>query len=63
MALSCVGCGMCAEACPADLPVGTVFRAIGQRLQETFKYLPGRSLDEKLPLTTFKADEWTQVGE
>ena len=63
MVLSCVGCGMCTEACPAELPVGTVFRAIGQRVQATFEYLPGRSLEEPLPLITFKADEWSEVGE
>lgn len=63
MVLSCVGCGMCTEACPAELPVGTVFRAIGQKVQETFEYLPGRSAEEPLPLVTFKADEWTEVGE
>lgn len=63
MVLSCVGCGMCTEACPADLPVGQVFRAIGQRVQDTFSYLPGRNLEEPLPLITFKADEWNEVGE
>ncbi len=63
MGLSCVGCGMCTQACPADLPVGLVFRAIGQRLQQTFDYLPGRSVDETLPLITFKEDEWTELGE
>ncbi len=63
MGLSCVGCGMCTEACPAELPVGIVFRAIGQRLQATFEYAPGRNKDEQLPLVTFKADEWTEVGE
>lgn len=63
MVLSCVGCGMCTEACPSDLPVGSVFRAIGQRVQATFDYLPGRNLEEQLPLITFKADEWTEVGE
>jgi formate dehydrogenase subunit beta len=63
MVLSCVGCGMCTEACPAEIPVGLVFRAIGQRLQETFEYAPGRSTEQPLPLITFKADEWTEVGE
>jgi formate dehydrogenase (coenzyme F420) beta subunit len=63
MVLSCVGCGMCIEACPADLPVGTVFSLIGQQVQDVFNYLPGRSLDEKPPLITFKADEWSEVGE
>ncbi|MBN1537239.1 MAG: 4Fe-4S dicluster domain-containing protein [Anaerolineales bacterium] len=63
MGLSCVGCGMCTEVCPVELPVGMVFRAIGQRLQATFEYAPGRNIDEQLPLITFKADEWTEVGE
>jgi formate dehydrogenase subunit beta len=63
MGLSCVGCGMCTQACPADLPVGTVFRAIGERLQAAFGYVPGRSVDELLPLVTFKEDEWTELGE
>lgn len=62
MALSCIGCGMCSQACPSELPVGLVFRAVGQRLQETFEYQPGRSSEEALPLVTFKADEWTEVG-
>ena len=63
MVLSCVGCGMCSEACPSELPVGVVFRAIGQNVQATFDYMPGRSPDDALPLTTFQADEWTEVGE
>lgn len=63
MVLSCVGCGMCTEACPAELPVGLVFRAIGQRVQDTFEYEPGKSLDDPLPLVTFQADEWQEVGE
>lgn len=62
MVLSCVGCGMCTEACPAELPVGLVFRAVGQRVQATFAYEPGRSLEDPLPLVTFQADEWQEVG-
>ncbi len=63
MALSCVGCGMCTEACPAELPVGLVFRAVNQRLDAAFDYHPGHSVDDPLPLVTFKADEWTEIGE
>jgi formate dehydrogenase subunit beta len=63
MALSCIGCGMCTSGCPAELPVGLVFRAIGSRVQAAFDYVPGRSVEEPLPLVTFKEDEWTEVGE
>ncbi|HHS97975.1 MAG TPA: formate dehydrogenase [Chloroflexi bacterium] len=63
MVLSCIGCGVCTDACPADLPVGRVFRAVGQEVQAVFDYVPGRDVEEPLPLVTFKEDEWTEVGE
>jgi len=63
MVLSCIGCGMCTSCCPADLPVGQVFRAVGQQVQEVFDYVPGRSVEEPLPLVTFREDEWMEVGE
>jgi formate dehydrogenase subunit beta len=63
MVLSCVGCGMCTSDCPADLPVGSVFRAIGQETQEVFDYEPGRDVEEPLPLITFEEEEWMDVGE
>jgi len=63
MVLSCIGCGMCTSACPADLPVGQVFRAIGQQVQAVFEYAPGHDVEEPLPLVTFREDEWTKVGE
>jgi formate dehydrogenase subunit beta len=63
MVLSCIGCGMCSSACPAELPVDLVFRATGARVQEGFDYVPGRDVDEPLPLITFREDEWMEVGE
>jgi formate dehydrogenase subunit beta len=62
MVLSCVGCGMCTSGCPAELPVGLVFRAIGQQVQAEFDYVPGRDVEESLPLVTFHEDEWIDVG-
>jgi formate dehydrogenase subunit beta len=63
MVLSCIGCGMCTSDCPAELPVGVVFRAIGQETQQVFDYEPGRDVEEPLPLVTFQEDEWMDVGE
>jgi formate dehydrogenase subunit beta len=63
MATSCVGCGMCESACPSDLPVALIFRAVGQETQAAFDYHPGRSLEEEVPVATFREDELTELGE
>ena len=63
MATSCVGCGMCESACPNNLPVATIFRAVGQKVQALFDYVPGRSLEEEPPVATFREDELTSLGE
>jgi len=63
MVLSCIGCGMCTSDCPAELPVGRVFRTVGQEVQAVFEYEPGQDVEEPLPLVTFREDEWMEVGE
>ncbi len=63
MVTSCVGCGLCTEACPVDIPVGTVFRAVGEKVQAIFDYHPGRSLEEAAPVQEFREDELTTLGE
>jgi formate dehydrogenase subunit beta len=63
MTASCVSCGMCSSACPSDIPVGMIFSAIGEQVQQTFEYVPGQSVSEPLPLITFQPNEWTEVGE
>jgi formate dehydrogenase subunit beta len=62
MVASCVGCGMCGEACPNDVPVFEIFRLVAEKVQEMFDYVPGRSPDEALPLTTFREAELTDLG-
>jgi len=62
MVISCVGCGLCTEACPNDIPVFDIFRLVGYDVQKLFDYVPGRSLDEELPLTAFKEDELADIG-
>jgi len=61
MSLSCVSCGMCEDACPMAIPVAQIFAVVGDRNQEAFDYVPGRSMDEPLPLTTFDEEEFLEV--
>lgn len=63
MGTSCVSCGMCSSACPADIPVGTIFSAISEQVQAAFDYQPGRDVGEPLPLIAFQPNEWTEIGE
>lgn len=63
MGLSCVSCGMCTSACPADIPVGLVFSLVGEQVQAAFDYQPGKDVHEPLPLVTFETNEWVEIGE
>jgi len=62
IALSCVGCGMCTDVCPADIPVSTIFSKVAASAQATFDYKPGRDLEEEIPLRTFREEEFAQVA-
>ena len=57
MSLSCVGCGACEDACPMDVPVGQVFNFIGDKIQKMFEYVPGRDVEESIPVLTYSEDE------
>jgi len=61
MSALCVGCGQCTSACPNDLQLSELFRAVAGRTQARFDYHPGRSLDESQPLAVFYEEELVEV--
>jgi formate dehydrogenase subunit beta len=63
MASSCVACGMCAEACPMDVPVFKLFKAASARVQDLFNYEPGKDIKEEIPISTFKEEELEKMQE
>jgi formate dehydrogenase (coenzyme F420) beta subunit len=57
MVTSCIGCGLCDSACPSRLPVASLFRSVGDKVQKMVQYVPGRDVKEAPPVATFKEDE------
>ena len=48
--VSCAGCGMCEQACANHLPLSIIFGHIRNLLADELGYVPGRSIEEPLPL-------------
>jgi hypothetical protein len=54
---------MCADVCPVDIPVSTIFSLVGESVQGAFGYTPGMDVEEEIPFATYKEEEFTEVGE
>jgi len=61
MSISCVACGACDDVCPSDIPVAMIFKRVGESVQKMFEYVPGRDIEEKIPLITFEKEEFAEV--
>jgi formate dehydrogenase subunit beta len=58
---SCTACGQCADVCPANIPLWAISLKVSGAVQEAFDYVPGRSIEEGLPITTFAPEEFAGV--
>ncbi len=58
---SCVGCGQCADVCPANIPLWAISLKMGEAVQRAFDYLPGKDIEEGLPLATFTPEEFAEI--
>jgi ferredoxin len=56
MAARCIDCGMCEEACPANIPLRSIYKKINDKIKEFFDYEPGLNLKDRNPLS-FLGDE------
>ena len=63
ISISCVGCGSCEDACPVDIPLSIIFKKVGESVQKMFDYIPGKNIDEEVPLVTFKEVEFAEIEE
>lgn len=52
----CVDCGECERACPMDIPLRVLNRALIQEVRDAYGYVAGASPDFSSPLLTFGRD-------
>ncbi|MBN1504356.1 MAG: 4Fe-4S dicluster domain-containing protein [Candidatus Eisenbacteria bacterium] len=57
MSVSCVGCGMCSDVCPVNIPVATLFSSVGEANQKLFDYVPGKDESQKPPFVKAELNE------
>jgi ferredoxin len=50
MAGRCIDCNLCTEACPAEIPLRTLYKKVAEIVQEEFDYTTGAAEQGKSPL-------------
>ncbi len=63
VSLSCVGCGQCSDVCPVNIPLGIMAIKTSGAVQQAFDYIAGKNIEEGLPITTFKPEEFAAVAD
>lgn len=63
MSFSCVGCGLCSDVCPVNIPVSQIFNRTGEETAGLFDYTAGMDPEEPIPVMVFKEEEFLEIGE
>lgn len=61
VSMSCTACGQCADVCPANIPLWAISLKTSEAVQKAFDYLPGKNIEEGLPITTFVPEEFAGI--
>lgn len=56
MAGRCIDCNLCTEACPAEIPLRTLYKKVALIIQDEFGYTTGEVSGEKSPLNILGSD-------
>ncbi|KPJ60827.1 MAG: hypothetical protein AMJ46_05050 [Latescibacteria bacterium DG_63] len=62
MSVSCVGCGMCSDVCPVDIPIASLFNSVGEATQKLFSYVPGKDESDELPQAKVEMKELEELA-
>ncbi len=49
----CIDCGLCEEACPADIPLRTLYKKVAEIVASETGFRTGETRDEKCPYNVF----------
>jgi len=49
----CIDCGLCEEACPADIPIRALYKKVAEIVAAETGYRPGENPDEKCPYNVY----------
>lgn len=56
MAGRCIDCNLCTEACPADIPLATLYKRVAEIVNDEFGYVTGEAGAGKSPLNILGGD-------
>jgi formate dehydrogenase (coenzyme F420) beta subunit len=51
MAGRCIDCGLCEEACPAEIPLRSLYRKMQEIMEDKLEYRAGESVEDMSPLS------------